>query len=206
VSHLVGQYGYIVVVLLVGVECLGIPIPGETALLAAGALSARGELSLPFVMLAAAAGVAVGGAGGYWIGRTGGHSLVVRYGRWVGIRVQELDQSRMFFDRHGIAAVMIGRFLPVVRILTGVVAGITVMPFKRFALVNAVAGTLWAIVFGAVGFGFSRTVVHFESHHSERILALIVVASAIGFFLWKRWEKKYASLRRRRSAEQKVEQ
>ena len=140
---LVAQYGYVFVALLVGAEGVGIPLPGETALLTAAGLAARGHLSIIGVIVAAAVGVALGGAGGYWIGHTAGQNVVTRYGRWVGITSDRLDHTRTFFARYGARAVLVGRFVPVVRILTGLAAGITDMPFARFAVYNTLAGVVW---------------------------------------------------------------
>ena len=186
--HLLAQYGYVVVILLVGAEGVGIPLPGETALITAAALAARGHLSLPWVIASAAFGVAVGGCGGYWIGKAGGYPLINRYGKWVGIRAPELEQARAFFGRHGAAAVFIGRFLPVIRILTGLVAGITQMPFKRFAIVNAVAGIAWSLTFGVLGYEFSRRMVKLEDQYREPVIIVLVVLGVIGFGAFKWFE------------------
>jgi membrane protein DedA with SNARE-associated domain len=189
-NHLIEHYGYAIVVLLVGAEGIGLPLPGETALLTAAALSARGHLSLPWVILAAACGVAIGGCGGYWIGRTGGTAVVTRYGKWVGINTRELDRARSFFERHGIAAVFTGRFLPVIRILTGIVAGITAMPFKRFAAVNAVAGVVWSILFGVLGYEFSRNMFRFEHEYGRPVMIIIVILGLAAFGLFKWYESR----------------
>jgi membrane protein DedA with SNARE-associated domain len=142
------------------------------------------------VILAAAVGVAGGGCGGYWIGRTGGHAVVMRYGRWVGIREQELNHASAFFARHGAAAVVTGRFLPVIRILTGIVAGITGMPFKRFAAVNAAAGLVWSVVFGVLGYEFSRNMFRFEHQYGRTVVIGIIVAALVAFGLLKWYEAR----------------
>jgi len=187
-NHLISQYGYIVVVLLVGAEGVGIPLPGETALITAAALSARGHLSLPWVVGAAALGVAVGGCGGYWIGKTGGYAVISRYGKWVGISAPELEQARGFFARHGAAAVFVGRFLPVIRILTGLVAGITHMPFERFAVVNTVAGVVWSLSFGVLGYEFSRKMLGLEHRYRQPVIITLVVLGLMGFAAFKWFE------------------
>jgi membrane protein DedA with SNARE-associated domain len=186
-DHLLAQYGYATVALLVAAEGLGIPLPGETALIAGAALSARGHLSLPWVIVTATIGVALGGCGGYWIGRTGGQAVIVRYGKWVGIKEEELNRARAFFSRHGTAAVFIGRFLPVIRILTGLTAGITEMSFARFAVVNAIAGFVWAVAYGVLGYESSRNVFRFEHQYGWIVVVGLVVAAiaAFGAFKWQ---------------------
>jgi len=188
-NELIARYGYAFVALLVGAEGVGIPLPGETALITAAALAARGKLSLPWVIASAALGVAFGGCGGYWLGKTGGPAVITRYGKWVGIREEELDRARQFFSRHGAAAVFIGRFLPVIRILNGLVAGITQMPFARFAVVNAVAGVVWATAFGVLGFEFSRNMERFEHRYGRPVIIVMIVLGVVGFGIFK-WQER----------------
>jgi len=175
--------------LLVGAEGVGLPLPGETALITAAALAAHGHLWLPGVIAASAVGVAVGGSGGYWIGRTAGQAVITRYGRWVGIGSSELDQTRRFFARHGAAAVILGRFVPVARILTGIVAGITDMPFATFAVVNTIAGILWSTIFGVLGFEFGRNVAQLESRFGQPTFIVIAVVAVLAFAFLK-WRQR----------------
>jgi membrane protein DedA with SNARE-associated domain len=189
---LVAHYGYAFVGLLVGAEGLGIPLPGETALLTAAALAARGHLSIVGVIVAAAAGVAIGGVGGYWIGHTAGQAVVARYGRWVGITSKRLDHTRTFFAQYGARAVVVGRFVPVVRILTGVVAGLTDMPFARFAVYNTIAGVVWSVVFGLLGYEFGRDLPRLEARlgRASLVLAGIAAIAGLGFVLWRKYERE----------------
>jgi membrane protein DedA with SNARE-associated domain len=187
--HLLTEYGYVAIAILVAAESLGVPLPGETALLAGAALASEGQLSLPWVIISAAVGVAVGGCGGYWIGRTGGHAAVGRFGRWFGIKDRELDTARAFFERHGAAAVAIGRFLPVIRILTGLVAGITQMPFWRFAVVNTAAGVVWATIFGVLGYVFGHDVVRLQQRYGP-VVGITLLCLAILAFLVFKWHER----------------
>jgi membrane protein DedA with SNARE-associated domain len=179
--HLVARYGYVIVVILVGLEGVGIPLPGETALLTAAALAARGHLSFAGVLVASAIGVALGGMGGYGIGHTAGHAVVVRYGSWIGITEDRLDRTRRFFRDHGAGAVIASRFVPVVRILTGIIAGLTDMPFKRFALYNAIAGVIWSGVIGTAGYAFSRELPRLEGLLGRAGLLILVVVLIVGY-------------------------
>lgn len=177
--HLVARYGYVVVALLVGAEGVGIPLPGETALITAAALAARGHSSFLGVVVASSIGVALGGMGGYGIGHTAGHAVVVRYGGWFGITSARLDRAHEFFEEHGAGAVLVSRFVPVVRILTGIIAGISNMPFKQFAAYNATAGVLWSLVIGTIGYTFGD-LPHLEARFGWRGLAVVGVVSAVG--------------------------
>jgi membrane protein DedA with SNARE-associated domain len=186
--ELVVRYGYAVVVLFVGAEGVGVPLPGETALLAAAALAARGHLSIIGVMVASAIGVAAGGSGGYWIGRSAGQVVVARYGRWAGITPQRLDRTRQFFAVHGTHAILVARFVPIVRILAGLVAGITEMPFAQFAVYNAVAGVIWSLLFGCLGYLFGRNLPLLEHRLGEGALVIGALMAIVGlaFLAWRR--------------------
>lgn len=199
--HLLGEYGYAAIALLVAIESLGVPLPGETALIAGAALAARGHLMLPWVIVAAAFGVALGGCGGYWIGRTGGHAVVVRFGKWFGVKEHELDMAQQFFDRHGPAAVALGRFLPVIRILTGLVAGITQMPFWRFVTVNTIAGAVWATLFGLLGYEFSHDMVRLQQRYGPRLGIALVGLAILAFVVFKWHERRMSRKAAQKSAE-----
>src|SRR5512138_2511837 len=101
INGLVGSYGYALLVGLVGVESFGIPLPGETALVTAGAFAALGRLNLAGVIIAAAAGAVLGDNAGYWLGRKGGIAVVHRYGRHVGLDESKLARVQGFFEQHG---------------------------------------------------------------------------------------------------------
>src|SRR5207302_4192630 len=94
-------YGYVVIFLLVGLESLGIPLPGETALVTAAAFAALGHLSIYGVETIAVAAAVIGDNGGYWIGRKGGIALVRRYARFLNLNEAHLERARHFFGRHG---------------------------------------------------------------------------------------------------------
>jgi membrane protein DedA with SNARE-associated domain len=186
-AHLVGRYGYAVVFLLVGAEGVGAPLPGETALLTAAALAARGHLSIVGVVISAAVGVAIGGSGGYWVGRTAGHAVVTRFGNWIGITPDRLEHTRQFFTRYGARAVVVGRFLPIVRILTGIVAGVMEMPFPRFAVYNTIAGVVWSVAFGATGYLFGHNLPQLEDRLGRvgLVAAGVVVVGGGAVLFWQ---------------------
>jgi membrane protein DedA with SNARE-associated domain len=185
--HLIARYGYAVVALFVGGESVGVPVPGESVLLTAAAFAGRGHLSIIGVIIASVAGIICGGSGGYWIGRTAGQRVVVRYGRWAGITPERLDHTRQFFARYGARAVVVGRFIPIVRILASIVAGISDMAFAEFSVYNAIAGIIWSVLFGLLGFEFARDLPRLENRVGEvGIVALIVFGAVlVGFLVWR---------------------
>lgn len=190
--HLIARYGYAVVALFVGAEGIGLPLPGETALLTAAAFAARGHLSIVGVIAASAIGVVIGGSLGYWIGHTAGQAVVVRYGRWIGVTPTRLEQTQQFFSRYGARAVLVGRFVPIVRILTGIAAGVSNMPFARFSIYNAIAGIAWSVLFGVLGFEFGQNLPRLEDQLGNLGIttAIVLGVALVGFLIWRQFRHK----------------
>src|SRR5438270_10861222 len=151
VSGLVASYGSVVLFFLVGLESLGLPLTGETALVTAAAFAALGHLSIYGVVTTAVAAAVIGDNGGYWIGRKTGIALVRRYGRFLHLNEAHLERARHFFGRHGPPTVFIGRFIALLRTWTAVLAGEARLPFGRFMVYVAVGVVWWVGVVGAVG-------------------------------------------------------
>src|SRR5271168_64038 len=136
VSHI----GYPVLFLLIMAESGGVPIPGETALIAAGLLASQGKLKIELVIPIAAAGAIVGDNIGYLIGRKGGRWVLERPGRFHQQRLQVLASGEPFFEKHGPKAVFFGRFVLGLRVFASWLAGATKMPWHSFVLWNALGG------------------------------------------------------------------
>jgi undecaprenyl-diphosphatase len=191
VSQWIGSYGYVLVALFLFIEALGVPIPGETALVTAAALAGRGTLSIGGVMLAAFIGTVSGGHAGYWIGMRGGRALLTRHGRWVGLTEARLDKTQKFFDHHGAKTVLMGRFVAVVRSFIGILAGLTSMPIRTFAAYNAAGGAIWAATFATLGYLFGRNLpklVHYIGRVSLVVALLIAIIASVIFL--SRWFAK----------------
>ncbi len=164
ISGLVASYGYVVLFLLVSLESLGIPVPGETALVTAAALAALGHLSIYAVVTTAVAAAILGDNGGYWIGRRGGIPLVRRYGRLIRLNESHLRRAHAFFERHGPKTVFLGRFIALLRTWTAVLAGAARMPYGTFMLYNALGGVCWSVIFGTLGYVFGRNLPQLERY------------------------------------------
>jgi membrane protein DedA with SNARE-associated domain/membrane-associated phospholipid phosphatase len=188
IQHLLETYGYFAVLLLVGLESLGVPLPGETALLTAAAYAALGHLSIVGVIAAAIVGAVLGDAGAYWIGRTGGLALVRKYGRLFRVDDAKLERAQRFFERHGGKTVFFGRFVSLLRMLAALLAGVTRMPYARFSLFNVAGGICWAVLFGTLGFAFGRHLPQLE-HAVGQAGALVVLLAAllVALILASRW-------------------
>src|SRR5216684_6686706 len=188
ISGLVASYGYVVLFLLVSLESLGIPVPGETALVTAAAMAALGHLSIYAVVSTAIAAAILGDNGGYWIGREGGLALVRRYGRVLHVNESHLARAHTFFERHGPKTVFIGRFIALLRTWAAVLAGAARMPYGTFMLYNALGGVCWSVVFGTLGYVFGRNLPQLEHYIGRASLAAaLLVALVVALVLGWRW-------------------
>jgi membrane protein DedA with SNARE-associated domain len=140
--------GYLAVALFVGVESLGVPLPGETMLIAAAAFAATGHLSIVGVILAAIAGAIVGDNIGFAIGWFGGYALLRRFGKYIRLDMAKLKVGRYIFMRHGAKVVFFGRFVSVLRTYAAFLAGTNRMHWTRFLVANALGGIVWATIYG----------------------------------------------------------
>jgi membrane protein DedA with SNARE-associated domain len=182
--HLPPGLGYGAVALLVGGESAGVPLPGETALLAAAVLAAHGHMSLPLAVGAAAAGAIVGDNVGYAIGRRGLRRLATSRGGRLGMRRALLAHGEAFFRRHGAKAVFLGRWVTGVRMVVALLAGAHRMTWWRFALWNALGGGMWATSVGVTGYLLGSVApTAFEAAGAAVIAAAAVWA---GLALWRR--------------------
>lgn len=152
VSHLVKDFGYPLLFVLVMSEAGGVPIPGETALIAAAVLASQGKLQIEIVISLAAAGAIVGDNIGYAIGRKGGRWLLQRPGPFHRQRQEVLRVGEPFFAAHGPKAVFFGRFVLGLRVWASWLAGATRMRWRSFALWNALGGIAWASAVGLVAY------------------------------------------------------
>lgn len=178
--------GYPGIFTIVGLESAGLPLPGETTLLAASYLAATGSLSLPLVIASAALGAIAGDSLGYLIGRKGGRRFFERYGRYVGITEEKLEKADGYFARHGAKTVFFGRFIAVLRILAGPMAGASKMPYRRFLAANAAGGITWATLMGTLGFFFGKPVAAILSSMGLWALALIALYLISRFLIRRR--------------------
>ena len=153
ISHLVASLGYWAVFLLVGAESLGVPLPGETALILAGIYAGHTHRLSPWAIFAVAAAAAIIGDNiGFWIGAKGGYRLARRYGRRVRLDERKLKIARYLFDRHGAKVVFFGRFVSVLRTYAAFLAGTSRMRWRIFLPANAAGGIVWAAIYTAAAY------------------------------------------------------
>jgi membrane protein DedA with SNARE-associated domain len=153
VGNVVASAGYPAVFGLVGLESLGIPLPGETAVVAASIYAGNTHRLSPWLIFAAAACAAVIGDNiGFWIGSAGGYRLARRYGSKVRLDDGKLKVAHYLSDRHGAKLVFFGRFISVLRAYAAFLAGTTKMRWPRFLPANAAGGIVWAAAYTSAGY------------------------------------------------------
>ncbi|HKT45728.1 MAG TPA: DedA family protein [Gaiellaceae bacterium] len=159
-THFVSHYGLWVVFGVVFLEVVGLPfIPGETALIAAGALASQGHGSIVWVIVAACAAAVLGAAAGYLLGREFGRDIL-RAWPWLDRKSKPaVDRSQEFFDRHGTKAVFLGRFIPVLRATLGWMAGFSRMSWWKFLGWNVLGAVAWSCGIGLASYYAGAAVV-----------------------------------------------
>jgi membrane protein DedA with SNARE-associated domain len=178
---------YLVVGLVIGIESMGVPVPGELTLIAASLLSATG-LTDPFLVgLAASVGAIVGDSIGYAVGRRGGRPLLERCGRrFPGhFGPPQLSRAERVFARWGVWAVFFGRFVALLRILAGPLAGAMHVPYRKFLVANAAGGIIWAFGTTYVIYYLGQAAEKYLKQFSWIALAVAVVAG-LATTLWLR--------------------
>ncbi len=147
-THLIEDHqswALVLLFLLITVESFGVPLPGETALIAAGVLTSQGTLSTWQVIVVAAAAAIIGDNLGYWAGRAGGREIVDRIGILRRYAKPVLPRAERYFARHGGKTVFIGRFVAILRFTAAWIAGISHMDWRKFLFWNATGGVVWAV-------------------------------------------------------------
>ncbi len=183
--------GYTVVFALIAVETMGIPVPGETALIAAALLAHDGQLDIVTLIAVASAAAIIGDNIGFAIGRKGGRKLFSRPGPFHAARLRALEYGGPFFAKHGPKAVFFGRWVSGLRIASAWLAGINGMRWPTFLLWNALGGIVWA-----TGVGLA---VYFAGHLAEDIIAVAgpvagggVIVALAGLLVWRHRRKRHA--------------
>ncbi|MGE3855485.1 MAG: DedA family protein [Dehalococcoidia bacterium] len=194
VIAVVESLGYVGVALLVTLENVFPPIPSELVLALAGFVASRGEASLPGMIVAATVGSLLGAwilyGAAYLFGPGPVRALVRRYGRWVRITEGDLDMAERWFARWSTLAVLLCRWVPLVRSLISVPAGFSRMPFLPFTLYTTVGSLVWNAIFVSAGFALGErweTVLHYSDYFElAAILAMVAIALYVAYRLARR--------------------
>ena len=192
-QHLITQYGYVAVFLLMLAESACIPIPSEVIMLFGGALAAGAypgaHPSLIGIVLAGVLGNVAGSYIAWAVGRYAGQPAVRRWGRRFGVRGHDIDRATAWFDRYGSAAVLFGRMVPVVRTFISLPAGFAGMPAGRFGLFTTLGCIPWTAALGIAGYALGANWQHIANDFhglTYAIAGIVVVALVVAVVLYFR--------------------
>jgi membrane protein DedA with SNARE-associated domain len=186
---LFARYGYTVVFVGVLLENAGVPVPGETTLLAGAALAQYGRLSLVWVVLTAIGAAVLGDNIGFLIGRRGGRALAERHGWKVGLTAVRLRQFDRFFERYGAQTVFIARFITGLRVFGAVLAGASGLEWRSFLFYNAAGAIVWSSTIALVGYSLAYswdTLERWVGRSGVIALAAVVVLALVAYTRWRR--------------------
>jgi membrane protein DedA with SNARE-associated domain len=192
IQDVIAAGGYPVVFLLIVLESTLVPIPSELVMPFAGFMASQGKFSLPVILVINSVGALCGSGLCYWIGVVGGKPFLLKYGKYFLVRRHDIEKTESFFARHGKATILIARFLPVIRHVISVPAGIARMPLRGFFLQTFLGSTIWGGVLILLGYyvgsnwkTFSNTLKRVDLLIGA-ILVLGLVALGIRFVVRRR--------------------
>jgi membrane protein DedA with SNARE-associated domain len=188
---LIETYGLVFVAVLICLESIALPVPGETVLILAAVFAGtRHQLHIVAIVLTAATAAFVGQVIGYMIGRQFGYRLLLRYGGYLRITEGRIKLGEYLFLRHGITIVIVARFLPVLRSIIGILAGANRMPAPSFLFANIVGALVWTSVVGYLSFLFGN-LIHQVGHWIAIVVGVVAVtAIVVGVNFLRRHEER----------------
>jgi membrane protein DedA with SNARE-associated domain len=198
-EHLLDTYGYAAIVVVIALENVGLPIPGETILVTSAIYAAETHrLHIIPIVLSAAAAAFGGGLAGFAIGEYGERRFLHRYGPYIHIDDKDLRLGRYLFERYGALVVFAARFIAFLRALAGLLAGVNRMDRRRFLLFNGLGAVVWASAFGFGAYALGRR-IEALSVRADVLLAVLVVSVAIAASLFlhrnREWLQREADRR-----------
>ncbi|MDQ3335635.1 MAG: DedA family protein [Myxococcota bacterium] len=194
VQNLVLTLGYPGLFLLIVLESTMVPIPSLLVMPFAGYLASQGEFSLPIILVLNSAGALTGSSLSYWLGAAGGKPLLLRYGKYLFVRAKDIEKTEEYFARHGGKTIFIGRFLPVVRHLISIPAGIARMPLPQFLTLTFLGATIWGGGLMVLGYqlGSNWESIAAQAKRVDLVIAgvivLVILAVVVRFVLRRRRE------------------
>ncbi len=188
------KFGYLALGLIF-LEDFGVPVPGETVLIIAAIYAGTGRLSIWLVALIGFVAAVLGDNVGFGIGHFGGRPLAERYGKYIFLTPERLENTASFFDRHGGKVIVIARFVEGLRQANGIIAGITGMHWTKFLPFNLLGAALWVALWVSVGYfsgshinSIYHTVTRYQTYFA--IAVGLVILAFIGRHLWRRRKQK----------------
>ncbi len=195
VQGLVVDLGYPGLFILIVLESTMVPIPSLLVMPFAGYLASQGHFSLAVILIINSVGALLGSALSYWLGAAGGKPLLLKYGKYVFVRPKDIEKTEEFFAKHGRWTVLIGRFLPVVRHIISIPAGIARMPLIPFFTQTFIGSTVWGggLMLMGYGLGARWEAIAAQAKKVDLLIAvgivLVLVAVAVRFIMKRRRER-----------------
>ena len=189
VTGFVRDYGLIIVFLTIALETSGVPLPGETALVAAAVLASQGHLSIEGVIVVATIAAIIGDNVGYWLGRKLGRGFLQRYDVVRRFSDRVLPPTERFFRRHGGKAIFLARWFSGFRIAGAWIAGFAHMSWWRFFVWNAAGGIAWAVTVSLVGYYAGDAAADAISRYGllgAGVIVVLALLAAGSIHLWRR--------------------
>jgi membrane protein DedA with SNARE-associated domain len=179
ITQLIESYGLVFVAVLICLESIALPVPGETVLILAAVLAGtRHQLHIVAVVVTAATAAFVGQVIGYMIGRQFGYRLLLKYGGYLRITEGRIKLGEYLFLRYGIAIVIVARFVPVLRSIIGILAGANRMPAPPLVFANIVGALMWTSVVGYLSFLFGN-LIHRVGHWIAIVIGVVAVTAIV---------------------------
>ena len=176
---------------IIGLESMGVPSPGETALVLAAVLASQGKLQIWLVLVIGISSAIIGDNIGYWLGRWLGREALTARGPLQHHRTRAVEAGDKFFDRHGNKAVFLGRWIALVRVAAAWLAGINHMPVLEFLFWNALGAITWGLTFGLAGYFGGDAAAKVISNLGVGAAVLLTVA-AVGWLARREWRRRRA--------------
>ena len=184
------QWALLLMFVLLMLESFGLPVPGETALIACSVLASQGSLSIVWVIVVGVLAAIIGDNLGYWVARKGGRPLLERHRLTRPYAEKYLPRGERFFAKHGGKAVFLGRFVAVLRVTAAWVAGISHMQWWRFLAWNAAGGIVWATSVALVSYYLGDAAASAFGRYGLYAAGGVLVLTALGFLIVRQLEKR----------------
>ena len=173
--------GYAGLFLFITLESTLVPIPSELVMPFAGYMASKGDFSLPVVLIINSVAALLGSGICYWIGAIGGKRFLQRFGKYFLVRQHDIEKTEAFFAKHGKSTVLIGRFLPIIRHIISVPAGIARMPLRSFFTQTFIGSTIWGGVLIMIGYelGENWQLVEAKTKYIKLVIILVIMVTLV---------------------------
>jgi membrane protein DedA with SNARE-associated domain len=186
IVNFIANTGYLSITILMALESMIMPVPSEAVMPFAGFLIVSGQFSFPLVILFSSAGSITGSLISYYIGRWGGRSFIEKYGRYILLDKHHLDLTEKYFNKRGDITILICRFIPVVRHLISIPAGIGKMNLLKFLLYTLIGAAIWNTFLASIGFVLKSNWTEVMKYSNIiDICIVLAIVGAVGYYIYK---------------------